>query len=285
MKMKIIVLGFIGLLVVGSLPQMASASIIGNVYTFRITWMDMEYSRDSGVVYSAESSGEFSITVFNATTEGGDDVYHYTYHGFTWLMTPYPILTNETVEFQENKVYFALSTTDADADNRSESVGLTIYPQAPFSHPGRNMFVNPTWTTHSSGWNEAVEDIEDNPTVSSVTDDISEGSFSLSFEVSMEGTIDVGEESQQANGTMAYTFLATYDEDGIVSSWALTSQRTLTNENSTQFMKTGSRIERIGAPSGGGALPAVFGTYFAWAGIGVVAGLAIGLGVGRKYWS
>jgi hypothetical protein len=262
----------------------ANASIVGNVYYFEATWVDQTFQENGGPVYQSKSEGVFKITVFNITEIGGDDVYEYNYNGFDWIGISAHVDENETVEFQDNKVYFNLATTDGDADNRSESADVNLYPTRSFSYHGRYAFVNPVWSTHETDWGSAASDVEADPTVSSFTHNMGDGSFSFRIVVEVEDTVHVNGVPQDANGTQTFVFSAVYDSDGIMSSWSLTNQVSLQNENYTSDQTVTTRFARTGGLGGPIVFDSTLGTILVAAGaVGIIA-LVAGLAIGKRRW-
>jgi hypothetical protein len=278
-RRKVLVPLLAGLMLFMLIPQNASAAITGNTYYFAISWLDQTSQIDGGPVFVSSVDGQFAITVLNVTEIGGDDAYVYNYNGFTWLFSPITIDHNDTVQFQDNKVYFDLHTTDSDSNNRSESTSLSLYPGISTSHPGRNIFVNPVWSTHDADWNTAVNEAEAESTVASIASSISEGSFSFTIVVDIES-----EDADYGNltGTETYTFSASYDTDGILSSWSLSARALISNENHTIDSTATQRITRTSGTGGG--LSSDMTTQIAIMGGVAVVGIIVGVVIGKKYW-
>ncbi|MFQ5831395.1 MAG: hypothetical protein ACE5H4_01685 [Candidatus Thorarchaeota archaeon] len=274
----------IGLLAFAFVTLPANASIVGNTYYFAATWIDQTFQENGGPIYQSEAGGVFEVTVFNVTEQGGDDVYVYNYNGFDWLTVSVPVDHNDTVDFQNNKVYFDLATTDGDADNRSEATDVEIYPTRSFTHHGRHLFVNPVWSTHETDWGSAASDVTADPTVSSFTHNSGDGSFSFRIEVDIEDTAEVDGDTQDVNGTAVFTFSASYDSDGVLSTWSLSMHTSLHNENYTSDHTISTSLARTSGLGGAVIFDPALGTTLAVAGGAAVVALAAGLAVGKKRW-
>jgi len=274
----------LGLLMFAFVTLPANASIVGNVYYFEATWVDQTFQENGGPIYQSKSESAFKITVFNVTEIGGDDVYEYNYNGFDWIGIATPVDHNGTVEFQDNKVYFGLSTTDGDADNRSESTDVDVYPARSFTYHGRYVFVNPVWSTHETDWGSAATGVEADPTVSSFTHNMGDGSFSFRIVVEVEDIVDVDGTPQDVNGTHTFVFSAVYDSDGIMSSWSLSAQLSLQNENYTSDQTVTTRLARTGGLGGPIVFDSALGTILVTAGAAAIIALVAGLAIGKRRW-
>lgn len=266
----------LSLLVLAITPQVVKADITGNTYYFTSNWLEQTYQKDSGAIFESSIDGSFSITVLNTTEVGGDDAYEYNYHGFDYFIIPYPVDHNDTVEFIEQKVYFDLVTNDIDNDSRSEGTTLYINPSYHFAHPGRQFFVNPVWSTHNTDWNNAVDDLEDNEMVHDIVESSGEGSFSLQCIVDGE-TIYSG--LGPMNGTNTYSFSASYDVDGVLSSWVFSQVLQYSNENHTMYTVQSSSYAR-GTGTGTGGLD--INVPLVYVGAISVGALVVGVIIGRK---
>ncbi|NWF95783.1 MAG: hypothetical protein HXY34_06540 [Candidatus Thorarchaeota archaeon] len=270
-------------LVLGLVVSPVRGAVVGSTYYFRATWYDSEFRLDSGDTFKSTTTGEFKVHVFNATKVSGHDVYQYNYNGFHYVTGAVAMNANDTVQFQDNKVFFSLNTADQDHDNKSESSSLVIYPATSSAHPGRNLFVNPVWTTHTTDWNTAVNQAQDNPAVKSLTQAAGDGDFSLTIEVNIEGTVPVGSHVEPANGTGTHSFSAAYDDDGILLSWSYSYTVRLTSENHTAYTKLAGSVVRTSGVGAGPVTDASLASAATYLGLGAIAGLVIGGYVGKKY--
>ncbi|UCE09152.1 MAG: hypothetical protein JSW61_09225 [Candidatus Thorarchaeota archaeon] len=254
----------------------ADAAVVDSIYSFTVTFTTQSTRDATGPRAESSSVGQFQIQVYNVTPS---DRYEYNYYGYSMFLS-FPVDRNDTVDFQDNKVSFDLFISNSDDDDRAESASIRFYPYAP-GNPGRDIFVNPTWSTHETDWNDAVSDAEDESTVASLVESVSNGQFSLDLVVDIESTVSVGTSSQAANGTITFDYDSFYDEDGVLSSHTLTTRTHLQNENYTSDYTTTLSIVRGGA----GGLPPdpALGTTLVIAGGAAVAGLVIGVIVGRKF--
>jgi len=274
----------LGLLMFAFVTLPANATVVGNTYYFAATWIDQTFQENGGPVYQSAAEGAFKITVFNVTEIGGDDVYEYNYNGFDWIGIATHVDHNDTVEFQNNKVYFDLSTTDGDSDNRSETADVNIYPTWSFTHHGRHAFVNPVWSTHETDWGSAASDVNADPTVSSFTHNMGDGSFSFRIIVEVEDTVDVDGTPQDANGTQTFVFSTSYDSDGILSTWSLSAQMSLQNENYTSDQTVTTRVARTSSLGGPVIFDSALGTILVSAGAAAAVALVVGLAIGKRRW-
>ncbi len=276
-RRTLIIIVALGLLLLGATPRSVSADITGNIYDFSATWYDLRYQVDNAIVLEETQQGSFSINVYNITP---GDLYEYAFTGMNYHpygFSPYYDEYNGTVDFQENKVYFALDTTDADENGLAESFDLNMYPYFSEHHPGSMFFVNPVWSTHTSDWNTAISDAEALLGVTSVTDSIGEGSFSFDIAMGIEYDHSVYD---YMNGTLSISFNADYDTDGVLSSWSLRQITTSSNENHTISQTVSQSFTR-------GVGPIISGpeisTTLVLVGVAGVGGLILGVVIGRKY--
>jgi len=269
----------IGILLLAMSPRVTHAAIIGNTYYFTGTWIESSFQEDNSPVFTSTASGQFKIEVLDVTA--GDSI-EYNYQGFAFGSIP--INENYTVAFQDNKVYFDLSTFNPDNDSLAESTYITIYPTTSFRHPGRHLFVNPVWMTHDTDWNAAVVDANNDSTVSSIVESANEGVFTFTIIVNVNGTIEVGDDFQKANGTYTYTFAASYDSDGIALNWAFSQAMNLHNENSTQIYTVGTSFTRTSGVGPGTVIDPFMGIPLIYVAASVPVVLIIGLLIGKKMW-
>ena len=269
----------IGILLLAMSPRVTHAAVIGNTYYFTGTWTESSFQEDTSPVFTDMSSGQFKIEILNVTA--GDSI-EYNYHGFAF--GPNPVNENYTTPFQDNKVYFDLFTSDPDNDSLAESTFITIYPTTSFSNPGRHLLVNPIWMTHDTDWNDAVTDVNSDSTVSSIVESANEGAFSFTIVVNVNGTIEVGGDFQQANGTYTYTFAASYDSDGIALNWAFSQAMYLHNENATQRYTMGTSYVRTAGVGPGTVIDPYMGIPLIYVAASVPIVLIIGLLIGKKMW-
>ena len=269
----------LGLLVLGLHTKAARAAVPGNVYTFTQTQNELTYRDTTGPSSSYTTTGQFQVTTFNVTAS---DRYEYNYYGYH-MSQSYPVDRNDSVDFQDNKVYFDLNVIDPDDDNRSDVTWLEILPYTP-SNPGRDLFVNPVWSTHDTDWNDAVDDAEDENVTTSLTHQHGEGQFSVTIVVDTESVVSVGGIFQDVNGTMTFEFAASYDTDGVLSSWSFYQRHLLQNENySSDYRLTITTARGSGGPVAGPADTSLQ-TTLAVIGVTFVVALVIGLFVGKRRW-
>ncbi len=266
-----------GILLLAMSPRVTHAAIIGNTYYFTGTWTESNFQVDDSPVFTSTSNGQFKIEILNVTA---GDLIEYNYQGFAF--GPSPINENYTTPFQDNKVYFDLYTFNPDNDSLAESTYITIYPTTSSGNPARHLFVNPVWMTHDVDWDAAVVDANNDTTVSSVVESASEGAFSFTIIVNVNGTIEVGGDYQKANGT--YTFAASYDSDGIALTWAKSQAMALSNENSTQSYTVGTSFTRTSGVGPGIGIDPFMGIPLIYAAASVPVVLIICLLIGKKMW-
>ncbi len=222
-------------------PMTTNAAVPGQTYSFAVHWLEQTYRENNGPVVNSDVEGELVVHVFNITESGGDDLIYYNYKGWYFALVPVYTDHNDTVAFQDNKVYWSLSTTDTNSNNRSESTSVRIFPEPQHGHPGRFLFVNPIWSTHDTSWNDAVNETKYDPTVdqSTFTYSAENGVFTFAFTVNIE---DVAEE---LNGTLSYSFSATYDSDGVLSQYQLIQHQVLYGANYTSDYTLKNSIVRV----------------------------------------
>lgn len=260
-------------------PQSVRADVAGSTYNFTATWDDTTLTVDNVLVYQNSFTGTFQIEVYNLTSS---DNYDYNFAGFNldYSGPPYVDDQNDSVNIIHNRVYFDLETTDDDDDNLADDIDLEMHPDYSYHSPGDLFFVNPTWSLHDSDWNAAVSDLDDNPTITEpITESADEGVFSFRIIVNIETeNSDYG----LMNGTDTIVFSASYDADGVLSTWDLTQTIAMENENHTTTQVTSERYSRGGAVGPVIVDPALT-TQIALLGGASVACLVIGVVIGRKY--
>ena len=276
-RRTLVLLVAVGLLLLGATPRYVSADITGNVYDFTAVWFDQSYQVDNAVVLEETQQGSFSINVYNITP---GDLYEYAFTGMNYHpygSSPYYDEYNGTVDFQDNKVYFALDTADDDENGLAEAVDLDMYPYFTEHHPGYLFFVNPVWSTHTTDWNTAVSDAESELGVTSITDNIGDGSFSFEIAIGIEFDHAV---YGYMNGTLSITFNTNYDTDGVLSTWSLQQVTSSSNENHTVVQTQKQSFNR-----GAGAIIAgpEISTTLVFVGVAGIGGLILGVVLGRKY--
>ncbi|MCF2137123.1 MAG: hypothetical protein K9W43_07735 [Candidatus Thorarchaeota archaeon] len=232
-----VMLSFIMLLA----PITTHAAVPGKTYSFSVHWLEQVYQENNGPVVNSDVTGEFQIHVFNITSTGGNDLIYYNFKGWNFVGIPVYTDHNDSVAFQDNKVYWTLTTFDSNGNNRSETTSLVVSPVPHFTHPGRFLFVNPIWSTHDTNWDQAINDTKFNPTVdqSTFTYSASDGAFSFSFAVNIE---DVTEE---LNGTLTYSLSVSYDSDGVLSQYQFMMHRLLHRANFSSDYTVMNRINRV----------------------------------------
>ena len=264
------------------LPGHASADITGNTYWFSGAWLEQSYQEDLGEEFKSSVSGEFKITVLNATEAGGDDVYEYNFQGFSWYRVPYYLNETSAVEFQDNKVSFEIETEDEDDDNRAETAELAVFPSFQHYRPGHMFFVNPIWSTHNTGWESAVDDAQNENTTAQMTESYGDGSFSLRLVIDIESE---SEDEGQLNGTRTFDFTASYDSDGILKNWEKVTTTRQSNENHTSRHILTERYARTTGPGGGLGVGGDLVTTLGFVGVAVVVGIVVGIFLGKRYWT
>ncbi len=261
-------------------PVAVNASIVGQTYTFQAEWQTDTVQQDGGVIYQAAVNGQFTITVINTTEVGGDDAYIFNYRGFRLMGgAKYYTDQNDTVTFINQKVAFTATIYDADMDNRSELVVFQTTPQSSTSHPGREYFVNPIWSTHETDWNNAVDMLEHNSLAKNIVTSADAGTFQVKFDVPAEFNHP---EFGAMNGTTSFSFSASYDDDGVLLNLKKVQTQTMQNENHSMSITIETQITRAT-----GALPAAGGinltTPLLYIGVAAIGGLAVGMIMGKRY--
>ena len=276
-RRTLIVMVAVGLLLLGATPRSVSADITGNVYNFSAVWFDQSYQVDNAIVVDETVQGDFSISIYNITPS---DSYEYTFTGLNYHpygFSPYYDERNGSVAFQDNKVYFDLDTTDIDENDLAEDYDLDMFPYFNEHHPGAMFFVNPVWSTHNTDWTTAVDDAETQLGVTGVTESASEGSFSFQIALGIEYNHT---DYDYMNGTLAISFNAAYDTDGVLSTWFLQYVTSSSNENHTII----HTISQSFARGAGAGVDSTLGTTLVLVGVTGVGCLIVGIVIGKKYW-
>ncbi len=266
---------------IGFAPMIVHADITGNTYYFSATWNEKTSQVDSGPVYKSTVTGQFSINIYNITPS---DLYEYSFKGQNYIhhqYSPYYDEQNDTVDFQDNRVYFDVVTTDSDNDSRSEVTGFVVYPYFTHHLPGNMFFVNPVWSLHNTEWNDGISAAEDDDTVSSVSGSASEGIFSADIVVDIEmGSSLLG----NLTGTLSIEFDASYDQDGVLSTWSVVRISDLSNEEHSIIETEIQRFSRTSSAGSGVVFDSTTTTAIGLVGVAAVGGIVLGVLIGKKYW-
>jgi hypothetical protein len=268
----------IGLLLLSLTSVPVRADVEGKTFYYSATHYKESTQVDNDPTYDYSIMGDFRVHVYNVSEVGGNDVINYNYQGYVWWGTLFYVDHNDSVEFQENKVYWTISTSDSNSNNRSESSYVGQQPQASWNDWGEHLFVNPIWSTHDSDWNDAIDDTESDNSSTLISQSIGEGRFAFQIEVSMEDL------SLNLNGTRTYTYSSSFDEDGVLLEMSFSEVTNWENENTTiDITETYELVRTTGLPGGGLNLSMEVPLVVA-AGIGVVT-LIVGLLIGRRLWA
>jgi hypothetical protein len=268
----------IGLLILSLASVPVRADVEGMTYYYSATYYQESTQVDNDPEYDYSIKGDFRVYVYNVSEVGGDDVINYNYQGYVWWGALFYVDRNDSVEFQENKVYWMISTSDSNSNNRSESSSVSPYPQEGWNDWGEHLFANPIWSTHDSDWSDAIEDTEADNSSTLISQSINEGRFAFRIEVLME---DLGE---NLNGTRTYTYSSSFDEDGVMLEMSFSEATSWENENTTIDITESYTLVRTSGLPGGGLNLSFDVPLVAAAGIGVGA-LVVGLLIGRRRWA
>ncbi|MHA1882387.1 MAG: hypothetical protein ACTSUO_05010 [Candidatus Thorarchaeota archaeon] len=259
-------------------PQPVSADITGNHYFFAATWENYERTVDNELIYQHSVDGTFEITVYNLTSS---DEYEYNYNGFNYAYGyPHDDDVNDSVDFLDNRVHFYLQIYDTNDNNMSNYYYLNMYPYFTSHHPGNMFFVNPTWETHNADWTDGVENATGYSSVTSITGVAGDGTFTLHLAMNVE-TIDFVHGNM--TGTTTLDFDASYDDDGVLSTWELTRTTSIYNENHTINSVDLEKYSRISARGGGIIFDSSLTTQLLIVGGVGIGCLVLGVVVGKKY--
>jgi hypothetical protein len=268
----------IGLLLLSLTTVPVRADVEGKTYYYSATYYQESTQVDTDPEYDYSIKGDFRVHVYNISEVGGDDVINYNYQGYVWWGSLFYVNHNDSVDFQENKVYWTISTSDSNSNNRSESSSVVPQPQDSWFDWGEHLFVNPIWSTHDSDWNDAIDNTAADNSSTLNSQSITDGSFAFRIEVLME---DLG---ANLNGTRIYTYSSSYDEDGVLLETSFSETTSWENENTTiDITETYELIRTSGLPGGGLNLSMDVPLTIA-AGIGVIT-LIVGLLIGRRLWA
>lgn len=268
----------IGLLMMSLTTVPVRADVEGEIYYYSATYYQESTQVDNDPSYGYSIKGDFRVYVYNISEVGGEDVINYNYQGYVWWGGLFYVDHNDSVAFQDQKVYWDLSTSDSNSNNRSESSNVDTYPQDSWMDWGEDLFVNPIWSTHESDWNDAIEDTESDNSSTLISQSIGDGRFSFQIEVLMENL------AENLNGTRTYTYSSSFDEDGVLLDLSYTEFTRWENENTTIDMTEKYDLLRTAGPPGGGLNLSMDVPLVVTAGIGVVT-LIVGLLIGRRLWA
>lgn len=266
-------------LILAFTPQPVSADITGNHYFFAATWYDVKYTVDNELVVQHSDSGTCEITIHNLTSR---DEYEYNYNGFNYYSygSPYDVDINDSVDFLENRVHFQLMLYDFDEDSITDFVTIDVYPGFHHYSPGYMFFVNPTWETHNVDWNNAVENATGYSSVSSITDSAANGAFSFNIVVDVETSYFF---HGNMTGTTTLDYDASYDDDGVLSTWELTRTTAVQNENHTINSVNLEKYTRVSARGDEVAFDSNLTTQLLIVGGVGIGCLVLGIIIGKKY--
>jgi hypothetical protein len=268
----------IGLLMMSLTTVPVRAEVEGNTYYYSATYYQESTQVDNDPSYDYSIKGNFRVYVYNVSEVGGEDVINYNYQGYVWWGGLFYVDHNDSVDFQNQKVYWDLSTSDSNSNNRSESSDVATYPQDSWMDWGEHLFVNPIWSTHESDWNDAIEDTEADTSSTLISQSIGGGRFSFQIEVLMENL------AENLNGTRTYTYSSSFDEDGVLLDLSYTEFTGWENENTTIDITEKYDLMRTTGLPGGGLNLSMDVPLVVAAGIGVVT-LIVGLLIGRRLWA
>ncbi|MHA1925001.1 MAG: hypothetical protein ACXABV_00890 [Candidatus Thorarchaeota archaeon] len=268
----------IGLLMVSLTLVPVRADVEGKTYYYSATYYEESTQVDNNPAYGSSIKGDFKVYVYNVSEVGGDDVINYNYQGYVWWGVSFYVDHNDSVDFQDHKVYWTISTDDSNSNNRSESSSVVPQPQDSWFDWGEYLFVNPIWSTHDSDWNDAIEDTEADNSSTLISQSSGDGSFAFRIEVLMEDL------AENLNGTRTYTYSSSFDEDGILLEMSYSEATSWENENTTIDITESYMLMRTSGLAGGGLNLAMDVPLVAAAGIGVAA-LIVGLLIGRRLWA
>jgi hypothetical protein len=270
----------IGLLMLSLATVPVRADVEGKNYYYSATYYQESTQMDNDPTYDYSIKGDFMVYVYNISEVGGDDVINYNYQGYVWWGVLFYVNHNDSVDFQDQKVYWTISTSDSNSNNRSENLNQNIIPQPQenWFDWGGHLFVNPIWSTHESDWNNAIAITEADNSSTLISQSIGEGRFAFRVEVLME---DLG---ANLNGTRTYTYSSNFDEDGVLFELSYTEFTSWENENTTIDITESYSLTRTTGFPGGGLNLDMDVPLIAAAGIGVIA-LIVGLLIGRRLWA
>ncbi|MHA2354357.1 MAG: hypothetical protein ACXADC_04250 [Candidatus Thorarchaeota archaeon] len=268
----------IGLLILSLASVPVRADVEGMTYYYAATFYEESTQVDNDPEFGYSIKGEFRVFVYNISEAGGDDVINYNYQGYVWSGALFYVDYNDSVDFQDNKVYWTISTDDTNSNNRSESASVIPRPQESWFDWGEHLFVNPIWSTHDSDWNDAITNTEADTSSTLISRSINEGRFDFRIEILME---DLGE---NLNGTRTYTYSSSYDEDGVMLELSFSEATIWENENTTVANTLSYNLMRTTGLPGGGLNLSFDVPLAIAAGIGVGA-LVVGLLIGRRLWA
>ncbi len=269
----------LGILLLVSSAQTVQADVEGKSYYFTTNQSD-SYEENGILLYSSDIDAWFKIDALNIST----DILYYDYEGYHWSEGSEVEFSSEAIYFQDQHVEFDLSTFDFDNDSISSYAYISIDPTDAAHVPGRYVFVNPTWSTHDSDWQASIDAVEDDPTVESSTFNApGDGTFSFSIVVNVETIWYIDDNPENSTGTTTFDFSATYDDDGVLNTYILTTTRSLSNENFTSRIISSWNVIRTSGPGASG--DTTLSTTLIAVGVAVPVSLLIGALIGRKVWT
>ena len=254
------------------------ADVEGQTYYYSVTYYQESTRVDNNPEFDYTIKGEFMVYVYNVSEVGGNDVINYNYRGYVWWGSLFYVNHNESVEFQDNKVYWTIYTTDVDSNNKSESSSVVPQPQESWNDWGEYLFVNPIWSTHDTDWNDAIADTVADNSSTLISHSIGDGRFAFRIEVLMENL------AENLNGTRTFTYSSSFDEDGVLLEMSRSEATIWENENTTIAITERYELIRTSGLSGGGLNLSLDVPLTVAAGIGIGA-LVIGLIIGRRLWA
>lgn len=208
-----------GLLLFRNFSQPANAIIVGRAYYFEGFYQRTTQENHGDTVTSSLRT-DCRITILDEILEGSlYDVNFYGYVGYDYASHDVFMNTNTTVDTSSNTVFFELNTYDPDGNNRSRSFNIDNTPSRYPIFECDIFLVNPNWDAHTHNWNLSVENMQQNWCVNralSTTFTNRMGEFQYSIVVNVEGPVNITGNSQYLNGTMIFSFISSYDPDGVL---------------------------------------------------------------------
>ncbi|MGY5874595.1 MAG: hypothetical protein RTU30_02505 [Candidatus Thorarchaeota archaeon] len=269
----------LSLLLLVSHSQTVQATVEGKTYYF--TTSSSETYEENGVsLYKIQQDAWFKIVALNVTRE----LVYYDFEGFHYTEgAEVEYRLGVDVNFQDNLVHFDLYTDDPDNDSLSGFPYLTVNPSDSHHEPGGYVFVNPTFDSHDTDWQQAIDDVEEQSSVSQSTFNApGDGTFSFSIAVDIEAIDYIDDTAENATGVRRFDFSAVYDADGVLNTLLLTATTMLNNENFTSRFISARSVTRTSGPSLGGGV--ALDTTLVAVGIAIPVSLLIGALIGRKVW-
>ncbi len=268
-----------------SFSQPSNTLIVSSAFYFE-GFYQRTTQENHGDIFASNLRTNCRITILEEIIQGS----HYSvnfqgYVGYDYYLTNVFLNTNSSVNTSNNIMSFELNTYDPDGNNRSQPFNIENTPSSyPISEC--NIFlVNPNWNAHTPTWALSVENMQQNWCVNcalSTAFTNGMGKFQYSIVVNVEDSLTIAGNSQDFNGTTTFSFISSYDTDGVLIQYSYETSTYYYEDNNAlklTSLVTYTRVTTI--PLITSIYPFVLSQLILTA-IVLVIGVSIGFWVGKR---